>query len=216
MSWLESWLQEPGDLARAFLVVLGSYFIGCVAGGYYLVRWTTGRDIRFVGSGSAGARNVSSVLGIRGFLVTLVWDALKGALAVWVAARCTGDSRMEGLAMVAALAGHLWPAQLGFRGGKGVATSLGSLLMFEPELLLALALLFLPPWILLRRTILPGMVAYACLPFAAWFLDHGGYRSGVVAVCSMLVLYAHRRNLAEEWAALSARRRPPAMNSEKA
>lgn len=215
MNWLESGLRDPGDWMQAFLVVLGAYALGCVAGGYYLVRWLTGRDIRQIGSGSAGARNVSSVLGVKGFVATLAWDVAKGFAAVWLARLFTGDVRMEGLALVAVVAGHLWPAQLGFRGGKGVATSLGGLLVFEPELVAALVLLFIPPWAGLRRTILPGMIAYALLPVVTWLLEHGVYRTGVVTLCSALVLFAHRRNLVDEWAALAYRSRP-AVNSEKA
>ena len=208
MSWLESSLGVPGLWAQGFCVVAGAYALGCVAGGYYLVRWTTGLDMRRIGSGSVGARNVSSVLGAKGFLATLAWDVAKGTLAVWAAGRLTGDPRMEAIAWVAVLLGHLWPVQLGFRGGKGVATSLGGLLVYEPQLLLALGLLFLPPWALLRRTILPGMIAYALLPAASWFLDHGPVRVAVVALVSALVLFAHRRNLVEEWAALGWRTRP--------
>lgn len=214
MNGLASWLGSPEGWGQAWLVAAGAYALGCLAGGYYLVRWTTGQDMRRVGSGSVGARNVSTVLGPKGFVATLIWDVLKGVLAVWGARACTGDPRLEGLALLAVLAGHLWPLQLGFRGGKGVATSLGGLLVYDPELLGALALLFLPPWALLRRTILPGMIAYALLPVAAWFLDKEPYHLSVLTIASALVLYAHRRNLVEEWHALGWGSRP-AVNSDK-
>lgn len=208
MNWLESALDLAGPWGRGLCVALGAYALGCVAGGYYLVRWTTGLDMRRVGSGSVGARNVSSVLGAKGFVATLLWDVAKGALAVWAAGRLTGDPRMEALAWVAVVAGHLWPVQLGFRGGKGVATSLGGLLFYDAQLLVALGLLFMPPWALLRRTILPGMIAYALLPGASWFLEHSPGKVALVAVVSALVLFAHRRNLVEEWTALGWRPRP--------
>lgn len=215
MIGLVSWLESPGDWGRALLVAVGAYALGCLAGGYYLVRWTTGQDMRRIGSGSVGARNVSTVLGARGFVATLLWDVLKGVLAVWGARVFTGDPRMEGVALLAVLAGHLWPVQLAFRGGKGVATSLGGLLVYDPQLLLALGLLFLPPWAGLRRTILPGMIAYALLPAVAWFLEADRFRFAVVTAVTVLVLFAHRRNLVEEWTALGWGARP-AVNSDKA
>ena len=202
MSWLEPLLGPPAQWTLVLLLCLGAYLAGCVAGGYYLVRFRTGKDMRTIGSGSVGARNVSSVLGAPGFLATLAFDILKGCIVVWAARKIAGDEHAAALAMLAVVAGHIWPAQLGFRGGKGVATSLGCLLIYDWKLLIAYGLIFLAPFVVMRRTVLPGLLAYACLPLAGMFLQHDPMKVVIVATMSALVLIAHRRNFVEEFEAL--------------
>jgi acyl-phosphate glycerol 3-phosphate acyltransferase len=119
------------DLVSAVLI---AYPIGCLATGYYLVLFVSGRDIRTVGSGGIGARNVGRVLGWWAALVTLLVDAGKGILAVILASLITSDRITPLAAMMAVTAGHIWPIQLGLGGGKGVATSLGGLLAWSPLL----------------------------------------------------------------------------------
>lgn len=205
MSWLEKVLGPPANWDQAFLVVVACYAMGCVAGGYYLVRLRTGRDMRTIGSGSVGARNVSAVLGPSGFFLTLLWDIAKGCGAVWVVRRFSGDERLVTLALLAVVVGHIWPAQLWFRGGKGVATSLGGLLIYDWQLLISYGLIFALPFAFLRKTVLPAMIAYACLPLASYFLKHDPLKVTAVAILSACVLFAHRRNIVTECSALLAR-----------
>ena len=112
---------------RDFVAVAGAYLLGCFASGYYLVRWRLGRDIRDLGSGSIGARNVGRNLGPAGFALTLLLDLAKGAVAVELPAQLHATAWARALALAAVVAGHVWPVQLGFRGGKGVAPSVGAL-----------------------------------------------------------------------------------------
>jgi glycerol-3-phosphate acyltransferase PlsY len=113
------------------LVLATAYAVGCVATGYYLTRLRTARDIRQIGSGSSGATNVARVLGWQGFVITLAADAAKGALVVLLTRLCALDSWTVWLAVLAAVAGHVWPVHLGFKGGKGVATYLGALVVLD-------------------------------------------------------------------------------------
>src|SRR5580698_1890510 len=122
-----SWLRSAG-------CVVAAYLIGCFTTGYYLVRVWTGRDIRDIGSGSTGARNVGRVLGKAGLILTAVGDLGKGALAVWLARAFSHDDISAALAVPAVVAGHLWPVQLKFHGGKGIATSFSALLVFDYRL----------------------------------------------------------------------------------
>jgi glycerol-3-phosphate acyltransferase PlsY len=110
---------------RAGLVVLSSYGVGCIVGAYYIVRFRTGRDVRLSGSGNAGARNVFRSGDTVSAILTFLWDAAKGMLVVWVADRLLATDWAGGAAFLGVLAGHIWPAQLGFRGGKGVVTAIG-------------------------------------------------------------------------------------------
>jgi glycerol-3-phosphate acyltransferase PlsY len=204
MKWIEqlqfaNWFQATG-------CALAAYLLGCFAVGYYLVRTRIGKDIREIQSGSVGARNVGRVLGKSGFIMTLLCDSGKGALAVWLVLKWTNDNRLALLAMLAVVAGHIWPVQLRFRGGKGVATSLGALLVFDYRIVLTLSALFLAGFVLTRKTFFPGMIAFACLPLVGWFFECSNSAVTLLAVLSAAILFAHRKNLADEFAALGARR----------
>jgi glycerol-3-phosphate acyltransferase PlsY len=191
---------------QATVCALGAYVLGCFATGYYLVRAISGRDIRDIESGSVGARNVSRVLGRTGFFLTVIGDFGKGVLAVWAADRFTNDSLLPPLAMLCVVAGHIWPVQLRFHGGKGVATSLGALLVYDYRLAVAYALYFLGGFAIVRKTILPGLFAYACLPLTDYWLHRDGLPLAIIAILAGMILFAHRKNLVEEIPALASRR----------
>jgi glycerol-3-phosphate acyltransferase PlsY len=191
---------------QATVCALGAYVLGCFATGYYLVRAISGRDIRDIESGSVGARNVSRVLGRTGFFLTVIGDFGKGVLAVWAADRFTNDNLLPPLAMLCVVAGHIWPVQLRFRGGKGVATSLGALLVYDYRLAVAYALYFLGGFAIVRKTILPGLFAYACLPLTDYWLHRDGLPLAIIAILAGMILFAHRKNVVEEIPALAARR----------
>jgi len=151
MPWLEQLRTANWNLAG--WLVLGAYVLGCFASGYYLVRWRAGQDLRELGSGSVGARNAGRILGVPGFLLTLIGDFAKGALTVWAAQHLTQDERLVALAMVAVVVGHIWPVQLRFRGGKGIATSLGALLVYDYHLALAFVICFAAFFLLVRSAV---------------------------------------------------------------
>jgi glycerol-3-phosphate acyltransferase PlsY len=199
-------LQSANGLQATGSVVV-AYFLGCFATGYYLVRARTGRDIREIESGGTGARNVSRVLGKSGYLLTTLGDMTKGALAVWFAAEFTSHNQWAmALAVLAVVAGHIWPAQLHFRGGKGVAASFAALLLFDYRVALTILVVFLCGWAVTRKTLFPAMLAYICLPLADGWFHHAGLTATLMAVLSAMILFAHRRNIGEEIAGLLARR----------
>jgi glycerol-3-phosphate acyltransferase PlsY len=115
-----------------FLALLLCYAIGCVVTAWYVVKWRTGADLRTLHSGTTGARNAGRVLGRAGFVVVAGLDALRGFLAMTLASAVGLREWWLVAAGVAVLAGHLWPAQLGFRGGKGIAVSVGVLAWLLP------------------------------------------------------------------------------------
>lgn len=204
MTWVDylrsaNWNQASG-------IGICAYILGCFAAGYYLVRSRLGEDVRELGSGSVGARNVGRILGKTGFLITLLSDFGKGGLAVWAARHFTTDERIVAFAMVAVVAGHIWPVQLRFHGGKGMATSLGALLVYDPRLALAYCMLFLGAFVLQWRTVLPGLFALVCLPLAGLFLGQDRIQAALITCVSGFVLFAHRKNIAEEISSLIERR----------
>jgi len=103
-----------------------SYLLGSVPTGYLLVRMTGHKDVRDLGSGSTGATNVLRVKGWKTALPVAVFDILKGFLPAFLALKWFGDPAFAALCGLVAVVGHCYPFSIGFRGGKGVATSLGA------------------------------------------------------------------------------------------
>jgi len=124
---------------NALLWLVVGYLLGSFPSGFLASRLFGGRDIRQVGSGSVGGMNALRNVGPVAGILTGLFDVGKGALAVWLAWRLGSGSWAPLAAMVGAVAGHNWMLYLGFRGGKGLGTTLGSLLVLDP----ILALVFL-------------------------------------------------------------------------
>ncbi|HRC75924.1 MAG TPA: glycerol-3-phosphate acyltransferase, partial [Kouleothrix sp.] len=122
-------------------------------------------------------------------------DALKGLLAVMLA-RYLGVGGWGLLpVMLAAVAGHIWPAQLGFRGGKGIATMVGALLAYNYVIPLLLAGMVLALLALLRSFTLAGMLAIGLLPLLALALGYPADTVVALVLLAALAIYAHRHNL---------------------
>jgi glycerol-3-phosphate acyltransferase PlsY len=177
------------------VAIVVAYLLGCIATAYYLVLLRTGQDIRQLGSGTVGGRNAGRVLGSTGFALTAVGDALKGLLAVLFARYLGVDGWMMALVVLAVLAGHIWPAQLGFRGGKGFATLIGALVGYNFMIALLIAGLFLFLFALLRSFTFAGLLALALMPFALMLLGRSRIDIAVVTAPILLVIFAHRANL---------------------
>jgi len=178
--------------------VLASYLLGCFTAGYYWVRWQTGKDIRQEGSGTVGARNVGRLLGPTGFALTLLVDFGKGALALGMACLLGLSPEATTGALFAVVLGHNFPFQLRFRGGKGLAVSLGALLVYDYFTLIVLVTLFLPLWLFTRSVTLSGMLAYSMAPLMVFLCSLGALETFAVSITSMLVVIAHRKNIREE------------------
>jgi glycerol-3-phosphate acyltransferase PlsY len=198
------------------LLLLG-YLLGSIPAGYLAGRWLGGIDIRQEGSGSTGATNVLRVLGKGPALVVFLVDVLKGTAAVLLAKAAleplgvpldgTGAASWRTdswvvAAGLAALAGHIWPVWLGWRGGKAVATALGMLLGLTWPVGLACFGIFLTVLTFSRIVSLSSVVAAVALPLLmlGWFGSQGlGLRWPYLALAlltSALVIWRHRSNLA--------------------
>lgn len=191
--------MSSGSLGIAFLALIASYALGCFNAGYYVVRWCTGQDIRAQGSGNAGATNAARLLGRRWFCIVFIIDWAKGALAVMGAQWMQLDPRFVALAVLSVIAGHIWPVQLGFRGGKGIATALGALIVYEPQFVLVLVVLFAAVYPLVRRFTISGLIAFAFAPFI-YSLFHPPLSTFLCLLAvAVLVSFAHRANWREQW-----------------
>ena len=180
------------------LLVLVSYSLGCLTTGYYLVKWRTKQDIRNLGSGNVGARNVGRILGSPGFLATFLLDLAKGWVAVAAAEALHFSVTMQICAVLAVVAGHNWPAQLRFHGGKGIATSLGAILAWNPDILISVAMVAVPLMVLLRSFSLGGLFAFGISPLILRFCGFTDPEVVGMSLLAILVLVAHRKNIRSE------------------
>lgn len=174
----------------AFLV---GYQFGAIPFGLLLTRATGGPDIRTIGSGNIGATNVLRT-GRKGLAAaTLVCDALKGTLAVWLTMHYAGEEAAL-WAGAGAFLGHLFPIWLKFKGGKGVATYIGVLL----GLYWLGALIFCAIWLSIaavsRYSSLAALIASALTPLTLWLLDQPKIAVLLLAMTAML-WFMHRANI---------------------
>ena len=177
------------------LVVAAGYGLGCVCFGYYFVKLCAREDIRDFGSGNVGAKNVGRRLGALAFLVALVGDMVKGAAAVGIAIALDCGPWTVGLTMLAAVCGHIWPVQMGFRGGKGIATFIGGLALVDYWALIGLIVVFGVVFVVSRRFTFSGLIGFAAGPFVVLWTGGGRGTGMAIAVSAALVLIAHAGNI---------------------
>ena len=195
--------------ALSALAVLAAYLIGAIPFGYLIVRWVKGIDVRTVGSGNIGATNAARVLGFRFFWVIFALDLAKGLLPTWGFPRgiaaLTGQPSPPDLAVLVAMAtiiGHNFPVYLGFKGGKGVATSIGAMIALDPVAIAAATGGFVVSfaiWRYVSLSSLLGAVALAVVHFARvaepWSREQVAMSIAVLALL-VLLFTRHRKNLA--------------------
>lgn len=185
------------------LTMATSYLLGSIPFGYLLVRIFRGTDIRQSGSGNIGATNVARTAPALG-AATLVLDALKGFAAVlitrlWITPHtATPAAVILAVSALFAILGHIFPLWLGFRGGKGVATGLGSLLMLAPKAILVMIGVFAAIVLAFRYVSLGSIIAVTMFPVLAWILDGYGHEPFAIAcfaAASVVIVAKHRTNI---------------------
>ena len=181
------------------ITAAASYLLGTIPFGYILVRVFRGEDVRAKGSGNIGATNVARMSPSLG-LATLILDAGKGLAAVVLARAISGAEHQKLVMTVAAfsaIVGHLFPAWLKFRGGKGVATSLGSFALIAPKSIVCMVGLFLLVLAATRYVSMSSVVAAAAFPVLTWVLYEyvEPVQLVLIALSSLLVIWKHRQNI---------------------
>jgi glycerol-3-phosphate acyltransferase PlsY len=181
--------------ATAALLVLAGYLSGSISTAIVTCRLMGLPDPRSRGSGNPGATNVLRHGGNKAAVITLLGDLLKGLLPVLVAKLLGMGAVVQAAVACAAFLGHLYPLYFGFKGGKGVATSLGGLSALSPWLGLAVLGTWLAVAALSRISSLSALVAALCAPgYAAWLLGSPPV-TGLVAGMSLLLAWRHRSNI---------------------
>jgi glycerol-3-phosphate acyltransferase PlsY len=186
-------------MAVAAVLLLG-YLLGAIPFGLLVARACAGVDVRRVGSGNIGATNVLRAAGKGAAAAALALDLAKGWAAVGAARWLGLGEAAAAAAGGAAVAGHVFPVFLRFRGGKGVATSLGALAGLAPRVAAATGAAWVGMALGFRYSSLASLTALGLSPAFAWGLDGRATLIGLAAGLALLMVATHRGNLRRLWA----------------
>ena len=153
---------------KFILMLVGAYLLGSIPAAYLGVKWIKGVDIRTLGTGNVGSSNVARTISKRLAVPIGLFDMGKGALVVWIAQLLGLSAGMQIAVGIAAIAGHNWSLFLGFRGGKGMITSLGVIAIISWKLAIIILLFAYVPAII-KQMALGVFAALIVLPVWAWF-----------------------------------------------
>lgn len=184
------------NLLSILVVIVVGYLLGSISTGVVLSRLFAKTDIRSQGSGNAGTTNMLRVLGRRMALFTFIGDMLKGIIAVFIGKWLIGGELGGLLGVVGAVLGHYYPLYFGFKGGKGIATSFGSLLfVFPVQALLAFAVFLI--LVAVTHYVSVGSIAAAItLPLLIVITHFQEPMLWIITVCiGASVVWRHRANI---------------------
>jgi acyl phosphate:glycerol-3-phosphate acyltransferase len=177
------------------LAILAAYLLGSVPFAVVSSRIFGLADPRSYGSGNPGATNVLRSGNKKAALLTLIGDALKGWVAVYVAQRAGFSDNVTGLVALAVFFGHLYPIFLKFKGGKGVATAIGVLLALDPLLGLAVIATWLFIAFASRYSSLAAILAAALAPVYSLLMHGGTPQVFIIGILAMALIGKHWQNL---------------------
>lgn len=190
-------LPESGERVIHDLVLVAvAYLLGSIPFGVVIAWGQGGVDLRRVGSGNIGATNVLRAVGKGAAALTLLADIGKGALSVALGRWLGVAAPVLATIALAAVGGHLFPVFARFRGGKGVATTLGVVLVAMPVVGSLLILIWLAVATLSRYSSLASLTASVALPILTWVLDGRPAMLALSGVLLALVVFRHRENIA--------------------
>jgi len=173
-----------------FAIIIG-YLIGSLPSAYIAGRLLKGADIRELGDGNMGTANAWRELGARAGIAVVISDIGKGAAAMLIATALGVPLPVLLLTGLAAVAGHNWPIFLGFRGGRGAATTIGVLVSLMPQAMAPPLAIAAVPLIITRNVILAGSFLFIPLPLFAWLLGAPGAHIAYCIALPCLVGFTH-------------------------
>lgn len=173
---------------------IASFLLGSIPVGLIVAK-AKGIDIRERGSGNIGATNVMRTVGKQEALITLGGDILKGTIPVFIAWRLLPDTVSVGIVGLAAIAGHDFSVFLRFRGGKGVATSIGVLAAFSPETALITVVVWIAVFMITKISSLSALIAFSLLPLNTLLIDNAEGKFLISLIITTLIVIKHRDNI---------------------
>ena len=183
------------------LVALVAYLIGSINFAIIFSKKFAGFDVREKGSKNAGTTNVLRTVGKKAAVLTLICDLLKGVVSVLLAMLAayiwkeTDAEVLKYLAGLFAIIGHTWPVYYGFKGGKGVATSLGVLLMVNAQIGVICLVFALIIMIATRWVSLGSILAAILFPILTVFMTDNFWAKVISILIGLLVVFNHRSNI---------------------
>ena len=179
------------------ITAIVAYLIGSIPTGYLIVKAKTSQDIRTIGSGSTGATNVKRVLGKKWFFIVMILDAIKGALPVVLAKYLTDDiyGIYAVIAAIFVIIGHSKPIFLQFKGGKSVASGVGTILALNPLVGLCIAVIWSVITYISKYVSLGSIIALIISPFLMYFFKNPIGYIVYCAIAAIYIVYLHRENI---------------------
>ncbi len=178
------------------IFIVFSYLLGAVPFGLLFAKAFSGIDVRTVGSRNIGATNVLRAAGKKAAVLTLVADCLKGLLPILIVSALFHDESVTALSGAAAILGHNFPVYLGFKGGKGVATSFGVIIAVSPLIGVVSLLCWLAAAYIWRYSSLAALMAFALYPFLTFSMYSGSRPRGLLSLFIAGLIYVkHRENI---------------------
>ncbi len=178
----------------ALLYFVFAYLLGSVPAGY-IMGWIKGVDIINQGSGNAGATNVLRVMGKKEAALTLLFDGVKGFLVIYLAELLEFSPVFVILSGVLVILGHNWPVFFGFKGGRGIATSLGILVGLSWQVILVMLIPGLIVIAISRYVSLGSITGALMLPFVMYFFDLPYLYIIFGIIMSLMSLIRHKSNI---------------------
>lgn len=179
---------------KLFFLILFGFIIGSIPFGVIIAK-AYGVNLKEVGSGNIGATNVLRTMGKGPAILTLVGDVMKGTLAVMAGKYLMNNITMEGIVGISAILGHNFSVFLGFRGGKGVATSIGVLLFYSPKVAIITVVLWLAVIVITRYSSMGAIVSFGVLPFSVYLFDYTKEKLLISVMITILLIFKHADNI---------------------
>jgi glycerol-3-phosphate acyltransferase PlsY len=203
-------------LPAAIAVIIACYALGCVLPSWYAVKWRTGSDLRETGTGTVGSTNAGRILGKQAYVILSLLDILKGWTAPAFAARFGLTGWWIAGAGLAVVAGHVWPLQLRFHGGKGLSAAYGVIIFTAPWTALLMWPVFGAAWLAFRSTTLGMVQALFSAPLLALATGASIETCSLLFILAAVVSLTHRRNIREALQSRRGERPTPSTESSAA
>jgi len=190
-------------ISKALMIAAFSYLIGSIPTGYLIVKSKTGQDIREIGSGSTGATNVKRVLGKKWFFIVMLLDAIKGAIPVIFFRFAVQHGIISPdlfnlspvIAAIFVIIGHSKSVFLNFKGGKSVASGVGTIIALNWQVGLILAVIWSIITFVTRYVSVGSIIALLLSPFFMFCFDAPVSYIAYCAIAAIYVIYLHRENI---------------------
>jgi len=179
---------------RIALLIILAFVLGSIPFGAIIAK-IKGVDLRKIGSGNIGATNALRAMGKSAAVVTLLGDVLKGTAAVVLGRYLSIGPVYEGILGVSAILGHNFSIFLKFKGGKGVATSIGVLLIYSPLTAVLTVIIWLATALITRYSSLGAIVSFGLLPLNVILFDYSEIKLTISIIIALLILLMHTGNI---------------------